>query len=306
MRTEAHPRLRSAAPGIGALALAAFLVATPVEAQLRAGCAGEVATPELIAACAGAVDALQGIRDGLGVGHAGAAALPGTATALGRRFGSTPRIALAARMGVVRFDRIDPDRWSSAGRTAGWTPVFGASAGVGVFDGFSVAPTVGGVLGIDLLGDVSTVRLPSGDGFEEASLAWGYGIRVGLLRESFTLPGASLSLMRRSGSAFRLEGAEGVLDADVTTTSVRAAIGKELLGFGLSGGVGWDRASAEGTLQANPSGAPGPTVAFDGEDDTRFVIFGGVTRTFLVTSVGADFGWSDRVAFGSITLRLTI
>jgi hypothetical protein len=207
---------------------------------------------------------------------------------------------------MVRFDRADPDAWSTSGVSSGWSPVFGLSAGLGIFDGFSPAPTIGGVLAVDVIGDVSSLRLPSGDGFEEASLAWGYGVRIGLLRESFTLPGASLSVMRRSGVSFTTTGDEGSIDADVTTTSVRATVGKELLGLGVHGGAGWDRVSADGRLIAAPGGVPASSVDFDDESDTRFVVFGGVARTFLVTSIGFDVGWTDGVAFGSLSLRLTI
>ena len=292
---------------VGGLALAIALV-TPssARAQLQAACTGEVSIPELASACAAAVQTLHGVRDGLGVGHSGAAPLPGTSSALGRRFGTTPRFAVAGRIGLVRFDRANPDTWSTSGSSSGWSPVFGLSAGVGVFDGFSPAPTVGGLLAVDVLGDVSTVRLPSDDGFEDASVAWGYGVRIGILRESFTLPGAAISLMRRSGASFSTSGDQGSLDADVTTTSVRATVGKELLGLGFHGGAGWDRVSADGTLVAAPGGGGGTPVAFDDESDTRFVVFGGVARTFLVTSLGIDAGWTDGVVFGSLAIRVTL
>jgi hypothetical protein len=291
-----------------ALAVGLALAAAPerAQAQLAAECSGSIATPEVVSGCANAVEGLLGTRDGLGVGHSLAAAIPGSASALGRRFGATPRVAVSGRMGIVRFDRAVPDSWSTREPASGWTPVFGAQVGVGVFDGFSIAPTIGGVFALDLIGDVSTIRLPSDDGFEGASLAWGYGVRIGLIRESFTLPGVSLSILRRSGASFAQEGTEGSLNADVATTSIRAAVGKELLGLGFHGGAGWDRVSAEGALQVTPAGGPGPAITFSDVASTRFVVFGGVTRTFLITSLGADFGWSDGVAFGSVSLRLTL
>ncbi|HKK93900.1 MAG TPA: hypothetical protein VJ925_10725, partial [Longimicrobiales bacterium] len=163
-----------------------------------------------------------------------------------------------------------------------------------------------GVLGLDVLADVSTVRLPSDDGFTGASVAWGYGVRLGILRESFTLPGAYVSVMRRSGASVSLVGDEGSLDADISTTSVRGVVGKELLGFGLHGGAGWDRTSADGVFGAAPGGAPAAVTEFDDESATRFVVFGGLTRTFLVTSLGLDVGRADGVTFGSLSIRLTI
>lgn len=309
MRTEfgdASRRRTGRAPRLLGLVVAFALgSASPATAQAWAGCDSPFVIGDAFAVCDGA-RAVESIRDGLGVGHSGAAPIPGTASALGRRFGATPRFAVTGRVGLVRFDRHDPDAWGSGRPSSGWSPVFGLGAGVGLFDGFSPAPTVGGLLALDLLADVSTVRLPSDDGFDDASVAWGYGVRVGLLRESFTLPGASLSLMRRSGASFSVSGDRGSIDADVTTTSVRATVGKELLGFGVHGGAGWDRVSAEGDLRGTPAAGPATLLEFDDVTDTRFVVFGGVARTFLVTSLGVDAGWTDGVAFGSLSIRLTL
>lgn len=306
MRTE--PRTRGWRGHVAiAIAMGALhAAASPAQAQLVQACGGEVSTPELISTCATAVATLEGLRDGLGVGHAGAAPLPGTSSALGRRFRATPRVSLAARAGLVRFNRANPDSWSTRAASAEWATVLGLSAGVGLFDGFSPAPTVSGLLGLDLLADLSTVRLPSDGGFTGASVAWGYGLRLGILRESFTLPGAYLSVMRRSGASATLAGDEGSLDADFVTTSLRGVVGKEILGFGLHGGAGWDRTSAEGVFGAAPGGGPAVVTEFDGESATRFVVFGGLTRTFLVTSFGLDVGRTDGVTFGSLSIRLTI
>ncbi len=304
MRTEGRGYAKRVGTAV-AVGLAALTGAPgTAAAQAWADCETFVIGDDFIR-CDGA-RAVESIRDGLGVGHSGAAPLPGTASALGRRFGATPRFSIGARVGLVRFDRNDPDQWGPGDPSSGWSPVFAAAAGLGVFDGFSPAPTVGGLLAVDVLGDVSTVRLPSDDGFDGASLAWGYGVRIGLLRESFTLPGASISLMRRSGASFSVSGDAGSIDADVTTTSIRATVGKELLGLGLHGGAGWDRVSADGDLRTTPGVGPATLLEFDDVADTRFVVFGGIARTFVVTSLGADFGWTDGVVFGAISVRLTI
>jgi len=288
----------------GCAGLALFLPAA-AQAQQPFGCRAFQLGNETTGCIASEV--AEDGRDGLGIGHGGGAAIPGTSSALGRRFGATPRVAVAGRVGFVRFDRQSAGAWDGRGRSdSGLSPVFGASVGVGLFDGFSPAPTASGLLGVDLIGDVSTVRLPSGDGFESSSLAWGYGVRIGLLRESFTLPGASVSIMRRSGASYVMEGERGSLDADVTTTSVRATVGKDLLGFGVHAGVGWDRTSTEGLIRVDGAGGPPVELPFEDEQRDNTVFFGGIARTFLVTTLGADVGWSGDVVFGSLSVRLTI
>lgn len=309
MRGEprAHPCLADVSRRLAAaLPLIGLLWAVPGDAQLVSGCSGEVATPPLLGACEAGVASLEGIAEGVALGHAGTVALPGAASTLGRRFGATPRFAITGRVSFVDVASVDPDAWSAGSEQSSWVPVFGVALGVGAFDGFQLATTVGGFLALDAVADISTARLPSGDGFDGASTAWGYGLRVGILRESFTLPGVTLSVMRRQGGSANISGTEGSLDTDVTTTSVRAVVGKELLGLNVHAGAGWDRWSADGRLAVTPLGDAGTTTGFDAERGTGSVVFAGVSRTFLVTQVGADLAFSGGIAMASVHVRLTL
>lgn len=256
-------------------------------------------------ACLDGLRALDDLRPGLVIAAGLGAPLPGSASNLGRRFGKTPRVAVGGRIGIARFDVRDPDAWGTGDASSSWVPVFSGSIGIGAFDGFSLAPTVSGLLSIDLLGDVATTRLPSDRGFDGASTTFGFGARIGLLNESFTLPGASISVMRRTGASATLEGEVGSLEADMSVTSIRATVGKDVLGFGVFGGMGWERHSADAQFLIADDVAP---LSFRTDTGTKTdkLLFGGVTRTFLVTQFGLEFGFSDEVAFGSLSLRLTI
>ncbi|MDT8370256.1 MAG: hypothetical protein RQ745_13700 [Longimicrobiales bacterium] len=279
----------------------------PLSAQNAASLCGFSPDPVAVSRCLAGTRSVNDLAASLAVIHGGASAVPGSASVLGRRFSSTPRIAFSGRLGFGNFDLDTPDRWGSGEDETVTPPVFAVSGAVGLHDGFSIAPTVGGLLAVDLFADVSTIRLNANDEFDDASTAFGFGARIGLLRESFTLPGASVSVARRIGASTELRGEGGSLDADVDATSVRLVVGKEIAGFGFLGGAGWERHTTDWEVVANGSGPTSSiTVSENNDSDTETLFFGSVTRTFLVTQVGVEFGWSDEASFASLSLRLTL
>jgi hypothetical protein len=178
-----------------------------------------------------------------------------------------------------------------------FVPSMSLAGAVGLFTGFSPAPTVGGVLSLDVTGSTHWIFAPGERGFQEGLLGWGLGVRLGILRESFTLPGVSVSLTRRwmgstaVGNVDRGDPAEAVFDLNVT--SLRGVVGKDILGFGLLAGLGWDRDSGEGTIRARvPAGGPEGTAAASDLVSKRVVFFGGASRTFLILQVSGEVGWS--------------
>jgi hypothetical protein len=199
---------------------------------------------------------------------------------------------------------------------------------VGVLNGFALLPTVGGIFSLDLLGSATLVGLSDSAGFDGSIEGLGYGVRLGLLRESFTLPGVSVSVVRRSMT----QASWGRADADrvsltfkPTVTSVRAVGGKDLLAVGVLGGWGWERYSGSTTLSVRQ--AIGGLVrtgqaSSGGFTSDRQLYFGGLSYTFLVLQVSAEVGyatgWADTLGrtaggndptkgsvFGSVASRLT-
>lgn len=304
------PRESAYGSAVGLAVLLSLLQPAPVSAQetigeLAAECGG--GTPAMVEWCREVALAGQAARAGFGLLASGGSEVPGSAGTLGWRLGSVPRIAVGAEIGGARVPAaalgveprsILPD-----------DPFFASSiqlsGAVGLFDGFSLLPTVGGLLSVDLVGTGSFVFLPDDRGFDGASSAYGVGARVGLLRESFTLPGISISAVQRWSGEITVEGvgdATGTVDAaaffEPSTTSIRATVGKDLLAVGVTAGLGWDRhggrlgiVSRSGTAE----GETGPVVReARAEDlvDSRFLAFGSASLNFLVLQISAEAGWA--------------
>ncbi|MEJ2203805.1 MAG: hypothetical protein P8170_06820 [Gemmatimonadota bacterium] len=241
-----------------------------------------------LAVTARAIQGQVGFLSGLG------SEVSGIASTLGRRLGSTPRVSVGARaafMSVGLPDLADPNGAPSRKATF-VVPVAHAGLAVGVFDGFSLAPTVGGFLSVDLLAQASATFLPEGEGFDGRASAFSFGARVGILRESFTLPGVSLSVSRRSVGTIRygtVGGPGGAVEVDPSVTSIRATVGKDLIAVGLLAGAGWDRYSGSATLY--PSGLQGPGAVTESFHHSRGMVFGGAALNFLVLQLSAEVGW---------------
>jgi hypothetical protein len=293
-----EPRRLPTVPAIAWL-LAAWLAGAPVGAAAQGALAmacreagGVELTCTEAAVAARAVQGHVALLGGLG------AEVPGSAGTLGRRLGTTPRVSLSARASLASVGVPDPaDVGSGPAREAEFIlPALHGSVSVGLFDGFSPAPTVGGVLAVDLVGSAGMVFLPSGQGFDGSTPVLTVGARLGLLRESFTLPGAAVSLTRRFGASARLgelnAGDRWTATVEPTVTSVRATVGKDLLGVGLLAGVGWDHHGGEATLEL----PTGPAAGTDDFETTRTLIFGGASVTFLVLQISGELGWAEGFA----------
>lgn len=274
------------------------------------GLAGQDDVTRLSAACAAGSDALsspcletvlavQAAQGLVGLAASGGAELAGSSSTLGKRYGGTPRFGLAGRLGFV-----DASMPGTLGPPSGPAPDAGVfapsvqvSAAAGLFRGFSPAPTVGGLLSLDVLATFSWVDLPGDRGFRDSPAGFGLGARVGIFRESFTLPGITVSATRRWMSNVRLASDDPAgtrADLDLTVTSFRATAGKELLAFGFLGGLGWDRYRSATALVVRPEGSG--TLEGAAEDDSfasdRLLFFAGAGYTFLVAQISAELGWA--------------
>jgi hypothetical protein len=254
--------------------------------------------------------------------------LPGGASTLGWKVPGTPRFAFFTRFKGQTLNVPTP-----AGSLPGasgdesfnpWGLEFGA--GVGAFDGFSLAPTVGGVLAVDLLASAQYNLLPESPGFSSNAWSWAGGVRIGVLRESFSLPGISVSARysRVAPGPYSFPGGDGspdgvVSDLTVTTRSFRAVVGKDLLAVGILAGAGWDSYGADGSFGFG--GVEG--LSADGFDVNRAVFFGQANLTYLLLQISLEGGWASGLdplatpysgshdpgsgtAFAALSMRLTI
>jgi hypothetical protein len=316
--------------------------------------------------CYTVAQAVESGQPQFGILIAGGNPTIGTASGGGLRLGVLPRVSASANVNVVFIElpEILAEQAGSAAQRINDVvgipaPALSGTVAVGVFPGFSAIPTVGGIGSIDLLGSVTWLPFnqASVEGFESGTknLAYGVGARVGIVRESFLTPGVSVSVMRRSlgrieygdvcpGLAVTTTDAEsftagnctasgdaGEFSVDLTDWSGRAAVGKRLLGLGLTAGLGYDRFSSDiGYGFRAPSGTVAGTTNYFARasgidlDSDRWSAFLDASFTLLVATIGAEAGWlqgSDPIQgfpsasdfdpgngtfFGSVGVRLSL
>jgi len=312
------------------LLLSALLAAAPLSAQqspLGATCIDASSSASDL--CVRAAEATRAIVARTAVALSGGNPVPGTASTLGMRIGSQPRLTISARVTAIPVKLPG----LAAGEDVPAIDFTGAAIaldlGVGIFSGLTLGPTVGGFGSVDLLASVGRIGLPARDGFRGAVTSWGAGARVGLLRESFTAPGISISALYRrmgvygfgdlalanQGAWFRLE--------DASDWSLRVAAGKRLLGLGLTAGVGRDLCSTSARVRVRDSGAV--TGRFDLQDPdlrvSRTMLYTNAAFTMIILHAVAELGWqsggsvsgiptSGRLAqstlYGSLALRISL
>ena len=279
----------------------------PVTAQttverLWSECAeGEVA--RLGALCADAALALQALHGGVGLQMTAGGALPASPSTAGHRMEGSPRIVIDVGGTWATFSH--PDLSSSGAQSAisdDRSFLVGArlTTVVGIFDGFSPRPALGGVLAVDAVGSLQLIRAPASPGSPGSAVGWGGGVRVGVFRESFSLPGVTVSGLYHGAGELQFgtieeTGALAVLKPSVT--SVRTIVGKDLWPLGLSAGVGWDRYRGDGRIEARLSApsAPGPISARTGPRQlsmNRRYLFWGGNFTWLITQIAVEVTWA--------------
>lgn len=304
------------------------------EERLTAACAATGAADDALRFCNLVAQAIETVQPRIGLAATGGNPVPGTASTLGMRVGTLPRFSVAGRATGVWADS-PPILSTGGGNEIDFLLTsYNAHAAVGVFQGFSPAPTVGGVASLDLLGAIGLLPLPSGDGFaDDTPFTWALGARLGALRESFTLPGVSITGSYRSvGDAVfgdpSLDATDGFYALDgIGIWSLRGAVSKQLFALGLTAGVGYDHYSSDVQFGfANPSGTgpSEPTVAVDDFENDRFNAFANVSWTLLIVHFVGELGWqsgTDEVDallpptaevdeggafFGSLAIRISI
>jgi hypothetical protein len=244
------------------------------------------------------------------------------------RLGKRPRVAVQLRVSTARLTVPAPGASAGASSLA---PSIAADAAVGVFAGLRPLPTIGGVGSVDLLGSAGAVG-GGGHGFSGFPATAAFGARMGLLRESFTSPGISISAMVRriGGLGYAAPADSGTATfAHIDDVSLRATVGKRLISLGTLVGAGLDRTS--GDVQISPRICRG-SCSLNQVDpvkapltQTRGSFFADLTWTSLVFNATAELGWQKGGSpaltatptgqealvrkggvFGTLALRLTI
>jgi hypothetical protein len=317
----------------GVLLVAAGAVAAGFAPDLRAQSADEWAETCADAGgdsalCGATAVAARAILGDLALAAGQGSEVAGTASNLGQRLGTTPRIAFGARVGTVRTAVPDVFTGSGLGESSFLLTSVSVDVAAGLFDGFRVMPTVGGFLALDVYGRLGLVLTSAEEGFSGQNTTYSFGARIGIVRESFTLPGVSLSISRRFVGDVTFGGRPIVGDPariwlGPSTTSLRATVGKDLFAVEVLAGVGWDDLSAAASYEIRSASGPGYTVQGTNLDAKRRIYFASASRSFNVVftlslEAGVARGFDpvprhvgsfdpERSSlFGSVALRLTI
>lgn len=331
---------------IGVMALL-LLTAAPVHAQneLLTSCA-ENAVPESSGVpaeitnavaghfqtlCAQVANQITDFQPSVGVAFSGGNPVLGTGSTLGTRLG-LPRVSVTARANVALVDL--PDVFATGvgalgGSTLDQTTLqaletvgvpIGSLQGdiaLGVFDGISLAPMIGGVGSVDVLGSASFVPQIDEIGLSQNIVNYGGGVRLGLLQQGLVAPGISVSAMyRRMGDVSFGDvdaGDPAQFSANLTNLNVRGVISKGILMLDLAVGGGYDQYTSDiafdyrlecGTTEclAANDGDPIPLPLDEpiaGELSTAaWNVFGNVAMNFLMLNLVGEVGYQkamDRV-----------
>lgn len=244
-----------------AAALAVSLGASSLHAQADecAAFGGDAAR-----VCSAAVDASRAFHPLLGVVVSGGNPVLGSAGPLGGpgHFSITGRVN---GVGVV-LPRLSYDG-SSATVPRGqkvFAPAPQVEAAAGVYGGLP-----SGLLAIDALGSAQLLPAAVFDDFSVApdarhlgdvALGLGFGVRVGILKETGALPGLSVSVMRRDLPTITYgdlaAGDQFQYAVDLRATNLRLVASKQLAAFGLAAGLGWDKYSGDALIQVGDGTGP--------------------------------------------------
>lgn len=251
--------------------------------------------------CYRVAEAVEVLEPRVGISFSGGNPVPGTASTLGMRLGAMPRLSLGARVSAAAVEIDGIERFTDSGEQTFAVPSINLDASVGLFSGISLAPTIGGFASVDLLASAGRIPLPSGEGFSGSVNSWGAGLRVGILRESFTAPGVSLSGMYRNVGGVEYgdrelsdEDAYFQLD-DMRVWSARAAVSKRLLALGLVAGAGYDWYAGGATVRIqDPTNASNVfELSDDAIESTRATLFGNASFTLLILHLVGEIGWQS-------------
>ena len=275
--------------------------------DLARRCAG--GHPGFVAPCREMSLAIMAVQQGAGLASALGSDIPGTSSTHGRRLGLMPRVGVAVTASALRFGMPHVAASTPGGLAENENTTLlglGGTAFAGVLDGFQLAPTVGGILSVDAIASYSLMRMPTGAGLSGSGSGFGAGARVGLVRESFTLPGISVSAARRWLADVQLgstaDGNPGQATTGITVSSLRATAGKNWFVIGIMGGVGWDRYEGDVELSV-PRGAGDPGGVSGNVASERVLYFLSGWFNFLLTRLSVEVGMAEGVGdpFGDRT-----
>jgi hypothetical protein len=306
--------------GAGAAVAATMLAATtPASAGAQLASPSpqcSVASPTQDA-CQKSVDLFNFMAPQLGAAIAGGNAVLGQ----GGTLGGLGHFSVGLRANVVRgaVPKLDNVNISTTGAQhttfdvgGKFVPAPAAEVAIGLFKGIGLGMT--NIGGVDLLVNAAYIPKVERDDFTVSpngnGLKVGFGARVGILQESFVVPGVSISYLRRDLPTVDLTGRVdndtiGVHNLTLKTEAWRLVASKQLFILGLAAGVGRDTYDASGRVFAVVPvlSIPQRSSATMSQKLTRTNFFGDVSLSLamfkLVGEIGRTTGGDPVATFNS-------
>ena len=294
------------------LAVLAFGGAGTLEGQtasnfdVTALCEAAGLTSRGTALCRDVATAVELTQPEIGLALAGGNPVLGTASPIGTKFRWLPRMFIGGRLSFIWAEIPDILNYPEAsgdpvGKVDLSVTMPQLDLSVGIFDGFMLNTTLGGFASVELLGSLGPVLLPAGAGFQNDATGWGLGARIGVLRESFTAPGISVSGMYKSAGRIRYgnvaDGDDAQFSMNLNVTSFRAGISKSFVAIGLGFTLGYDHYSSDVAFGvADELGNLVPVVSESAPADVssgRWSAFADVSYIVLFFNIVAEFGWQE-------------
>lgn len=248
--------------------------------------------------CDAAVDGTRSLHPIAGLLVSGGNPVIGTANTLG----GLGRFSLTARANAANVVLPDPDYAGAAGEVPSreelYAPVPLLEAAAGIYEGLP-----SGLLSIDLLG--SAQLLPTDQIADlavdddarrigDVALGFGYGVRVGILRDDGPLPAVSASVMRRSIPRIAFgnveQGDEFRYGIDLQATNLRLVASKRFAALQLAGGIGWDRYTGDAGIELR--GQSGSALALELKE-SRTLVFLNAGLDLAAFSVVGELGYQS-------------
>ena len=251
-------------------------------------------TPQIPHACVDGTLAARGLLTDTGLLLGLGSAAPGSWGPLRR---NAPRFEVSFRAAGLRahIPVITHERVTGLAKTEFVLGTIQGNLIAGLFEGFQVKPTVGGLFSLDLMAQGNLLFFPKEIGLDSRMGAFSLGMRLGLVRETFTLPGIALSISRRFMGPLTLDWESGHystgLVIEPSISSVRLTIGKSMSSLGFMAGAGLDSHNSEVKLTVLPKGSHpaefnAPLVLL------RPVLFSGVSLSLLILQLSTEVGWA--------------
>jgi hypothetical protein len=176
--------------------------------------------------------------------------------------GGNPVIGTANTLGGLgHFTLPDPEYDGSTGAVPSseelYAPVPLIEGAAGIFQGLP-----SGLLSVDVLASAQLLPTDQIDHLSvdrdarrigDVALGFGYGVRVGILRDEGPLPAVSVSAMRRNIPEVAYgdleQGDEFRYAVDLQATNLRLVASKQFAALQLAAGIGWDRYTGDARIE---------------------------------------------------------